>query len=183
MPLGAILKVDDGAKVVRDEVIFTWDPYTNPIIADVEGTIGYTCTGVYPVRRTGEGTMPAPTGDPTHGWSGEIEADDLPWGVNPARGFLVTANNRVHDAAYPHLIGHDFHVAHRAGRIADVLAAAEGHDVASTVALQIDTVSVTAREIVDALADSADFRFDEDDRVELKGLPGHHRLWTVVEVA
>ena len=127
-------------------------PGQNFVYADVEGTIGYTCTGVYPVRRTGEGTMPAPAGDPTHGWSGEIEADDLPWGVNPARGFLVTANNRVHDAAYPHLIGHDFHVAHRAGRIADVLAAAEEHDVASTVALQIDTVSVTAREIVDALA-------------------------------
>ena len=34
-------------------------------------------------------------------------------------------------------------------------------------------------EIVDALADSADFRFDEDDRVELKGLPGDHRLWSV----
>jgi class 3 adenylate cyclase len=34
-------------------------------------------------------------------------------------------------------------------------------------------------EIVDALADSTDFRFDEDDRVELKGLPGDHRLWTV----
>jgi adenylate cyclase len=34
-------------------------------------------------------------------------------------------------------------------------------------------------EIVDALADSPDFRFDEDDRVELKGLPGDHRLWAV----
>ncbi len=34
-------------------------------------------------------------------------------------------------------------------------------------------------EIVDALADSADFRFAEDDRVELKGLPGDHRLWSV----
>ena len=34
-------------------------------------------------------------------------------------------------------------------------------------------------EIVDALADSTDIRFDEDNRVELKGLPGDHRLWTV----
>jgi adenylate cyclase len=34
-------------------------------------------------------------------------------------------------------------------------------------------------EIVDALADSPDFRFDEDDTVELKGIPGDHRLWTV----
>ncbi|MGH2631455.1 MAG: penicillin acylase family protein, partial [Actinomycetota bacterium] len=127
-------------------------PGQNFVYADVEGTIGYACTGVHPVRRAGDGTMPSPAGDSTHGWSGEIDPDELPWGVNPARGFLVTANNRVHDASYPHLIGRDFHVAHRARRIAEVLAGGDAHDVASTAALQADTVSVTAREIVGALA-------------------------------
>ena len=33
--------VEDGAEVKRDQVIFTWDPYTNPIIADVEGTVRF----------------------------------------------------------------------------------------------------------------------------------------------
>lgn len=32
-------------------------------------------------------------------------------------------------------------------------------------------------EIADALQDAADFRFVEGDTVELKGLPGEHRLW------
>jgi DNA-directed RNA polymerase subunit beta' len=41
VPLGAILMVNDGADVRKDQVIFTWDPYTNPIIADVEGTIKF----------------------------------------------------------------------------------------------------------------------------------------------
>ncbi|HEX6159680.1 MAG TPA: DNA-directed RNA polymerase subunit beta', partial [Thermoanaerobaculia bacterium] len=41
VPLGAIMMVEDGAPVKRDQVIFTWDPYTNPIIADVEGTIKF----------------------------------------------------------------------------------------------------------------------------------------------
>jgi DNA-directed RNA polymerase subunit beta' len=41
VPLGAILMVKDGEEVKRDQVIFTWDPYTNPIIADVEGTIRF----------------------------------------------------------------------------------------------------------------------------------------------
>ena len=31
----------DGDEVKRDQVIFTWDPYSNPIIADVEGTIRF----------------------------------------------------------------------------------------------------------------------------------------------
>ena len=41
VPLGAILMVEDGIDVRRDQVIFTWDPYTNPIIADTEGTIKF----------------------------------------------------------------------------------------------------------------------------------------------
>jgi DNA-directed RNA polymerase subunit beta' len=41
VPLGAIMMVGDGEPVKRDQVIFTWDPYTNPIIADVEGTIRF----------------------------------------------------------------------------------------------------------------------------------------------
>src|SRR5687768_13196881 len=41
VPLGAILMVEGGQEVRRDQVIFTWDPYTNPIIADTEGTIRF----------------------------------------------------------------------------------------------------------------------------------------------
>src|SRR5439155_1134723 len=37
VPLGATLMVVDGAKVGRDSVLFTWDPYTNPIMTDVGG--------------------------------------------------------------------------------------------------------------------------------------------------
>ncbi|HEX8718303.1 MAG TPA: DNA-directed RNA polymerase subunit beta', partial [Gemmatimonadaceae bacterium] len=41
VPLGAFLMVEDGAAVHKDAVVFTWDPYTNPIIADVDGTIHF----------------------------------------------------------------------------------------------------------------------------------------------
>ena len=34
-------------------------------------------------------------------------------------------------------------------------------------------------EIAEALAGATDFRFVEDDTVELKGLPGEHQLWLV----
>src|SRR5438034_922228 len=39
VPLGATLMVEDGQKVGRDGVLFTWDPYTNPILTDVPGVI------------------------------------------------------------------------------------------------------------------------------------------------
>jgi DNA-directed RNA polymerase subunit beta' len=41
VPLGATLMVDDGQKVARDAVLFTWDPYTNPIMTDVAGIVRF----------------------------------------------------------------------------------------------------------------------------------------------
>jgi DNA-directed RNA polymerase subunit beta' len=41
VPLGAYLMVEDGQVVKRDDTVFTWDPYSNPIIADVEGTVRF----------------------------------------------------------------------------------------------------------------------------------------------
>ncbi|MDQ3698731.1 MAG: DNA-directed RNA polymerase subunit beta' [Gemmatimonadota bacterium] len=41
VPLGAFLMVTDGETVRKENVVFTWDPYTTPIIADVEGTIRF----------------------------------------------------------------------------------------------------------------------------------------------
>src|SRR5205814_3357369 len=41
VPLAAIMMVGDGESVKRDQVIFSWDPYTTPIIADVEGKVRF----------------------------------------------------------------------------------------------------------------------------------------------
>src|SRR4029078_2683423 len=41
VPLGAILTLKDGDEVKKDQVIFSWDPYSNPIIADVKGTMRF----------------------------------------------------------------------------------------------------------------------------------------------
>src|SRR6267143_1852467 len=41
VPLGATLMVEDDAKVARDGVLFTWDPYTNPIMTDVAGIVRF----------------------------------------------------------------------------------------------------------------------------------------------
>jgi DNA-directed RNA polymerase subunit beta' len=41
VPLGAYLMVDDGQKIAKDGVLFTWDPYTNPIMTDVGGLVRF----------------------------------------------------------------------------------------------------------------------------------------------
>ena len=126
-------------------------PGQNFVYADVEGTIGYACTGAFPLRRAGDGTVPVPGWTSQYEWDGFIPPTELPWGIDPARGFLATANNRIHDDAYPYLIGQDFHTSLRVRRIAELLAASDQHDMASMAAIQNDTVSLAARDTLPLL--------------------------------
>ena len=143
-------------------------PGQNVVYADVEGTIGYACTGRYPVRARGDGTAPVPGWTDDHAWTGWVPPEELPWGVDPERGFLVTANHRMHDDGYPHLIGHDFHTPWRARRIAQVLGSGVQHDVAGMAALQVDVVSLSARENVPLLLERVDASAAADRREALE---------------
>jgi DNA-directed RNA polymerase subunit beta' len=41
VPLGARLALTDGQVVKRDDLLFAWDPYANPIISDVSGRVRF----------------------------------------------------------------------------------------------------------------------------------------------
>ncbi|MDX6596032.1 MAG: penicillin amidase, partial [Solirubrobacterales bacterium] len=141
-----------GFDAFREAVRHIECPGQNFVYADVDGTIGYQCTGSYPVRRAGDGTAPVPGWTSEHEWDGWIPFDELPSAKDPQRGFLVTANHRIHRDDYPHLIGHDFHAPYRARRITARLQADGPHDVASMAAIQIDTVSLPAQEVLARIA-------------------------------
>ncbi|HSJ51733.1 MAG TPA: penicillin acylase family protein [Actinomycetota bacterium] len=127
-------------------------PGQNVVYADVNGTIGYQLTGRYPVRRSADGSVPVPGWTSEHEWDGWIPFDDLPWSVDPARGHLVTANNRTHGDEYPHLIGRDLHAAFRARRITELIEAASAPLTPDDFArLQVDTVSLPARALLPRL--------------------------------
>jgi penicillin amidase len=123
-------------------------PGQNLVYADVDGTIGYQCTGLHPIRPTHDGTMPVPGWTPDHEWQGFVPFEELPYAVDPGRGYLVTANDRIHADDYPHLIGHDFHSPDRAARITELLAARSDHTVDTCRLIQNDTVSLAARAVL-----------------------------------
>ncbi len=101
---------------------------------------------------TGDGTTPVPGWTAGYEWNGWIPFDELPWAIDPPHGYLVTANNRIHDDGYPHLIGHDFHTPYRARRVVERLEAIAQHDVASMARIQLDTVSLPAMAAIPRLA-------------------------------
>jgi penicillin amidase len=126
-------------------------PGQNLVYADVEGTIGYQCTGLHPIRRAGDGSVPAPGWTAEHEWDGFIPFEELPFAVDPGSGYLVTANERIHDEEYPHLIGVDFHAPDRATRIGELIDERSDHTVETCHRIQHDTISVSARSVLPGL--------------------------------
>jgi len=123
-------------------------PGQNVVYADVEGAIGYQCTGRFPLRRAGDGSAPVAGWTSDHEWDGYLAYEELPWCKDPGSGFVVTANHRIHDDDYPHLIGVDFHTGFRARRIADRLEPNHTHTAADSAAIQVDTVSLPAQRLL-----------------------------------
>jgi penicillin amidase len=127
-------------------------PGQNLVYADVDGTIGYQCTGLHPIRRSGDGTMPVPGWTDEFEWDGFVPFEELPWAVDPEGGFLVTANDRVQPEDATHPLGHDFHAPDRAARITELLDARRDHTVETCRAIQTDTTSLAAQRLVPAVA-------------------------------
>ncbi|MGA9161597.1 MAG: penicillin acylase family protein [Actinomycetota bacterium] len=119
-------------------------PGQNVVYADVDGTIGYQCSGRFPLRRAGDGSAPVAGWTSEHEWDGYLPFEALPWSKDPSSGFIVTANNRIHDDDYPHLIGVDFHPSFRAQRIAELLEADDDLTPQDVGSIQVDTRSLPA---------------------------------------
>ncbi len=96
-------------------------PALNMVYADRLGNIGYIAAGRIPVRKNGDGSMPLPGWDEEYAWSGYIPSDQLPNAYNPPSGFLVAANNKMVDSAYPHFISNDWASSARARRIEQLI--------------------------------------------------------------
>lgn len=144
-------------------------PGQNVLYADVDGTIGLQCTGRYPIRRSGDGTAPVAGWTSEHEWDGYVAFDELPWSRDPGPGFLVAANNRIHDGDYPHLIGLDVHVPLRARRIADRLAGVSPVTAGTCSEIQVDTVSIAARRLLPHLLEATGMSDRARDELERLG--------------
>ncbi len=130
-------------------------PSQNLVYADVDGNIGYQAPGLIPIRRAGDGTVPVPGWTSQYGWDGYIPFDALPQTLNPASGFIVTANNAPVGADYPYLITRDWDLGYRATEITARLQALIDHGTPMTPAMmseiQADTFSPLAARLVPVL--------------------------------
>jgi penicillin amidase len=132
------------------EALRYWDaPGVNAVYADVEGNIGYQYAGTTPVRAQGDGQAPVPgwTGD--YEWVGVLPYDELPWVLNPEKGYIVTANNPVVGQQYHHFLGSGFAYGYRARRIIEMITNNEqAISIEDVKTMQGDTLDLAALEVV-----------------------------------
>jgi len=127
-------------------------PAQNLLYADVDGNIAYQMPGDIPVRKNGDGRLPVPGWTGEYDWTGYIPFEELPYVVNPASGYIVTANNQVHSWDYPYLVSTDWAYGYRAARIVDMIENAPGKiDIAYIQSVQGDAKSLNAETLVPIL--------------------------------
>ncbi|MBD0840748.1 penicillin acylase family protein [Streptomyces sp. TRM68416] len=98
-------------------------PSQNLIYADTKDHIGYTLPGKIPTRAEGvDGSVPQPGWNSKYRWKGYIPQNQLPYEYDPARGYIVTANQAVVDEdKYPYTLTTDWGYGTRSQRITDLI--------------------------------------------------------------
>jgi penicillin amidase len=116
------------------------------------GDIAWQLAGDTPIRKSGNGTLPAAGWDPAFDWSDElVDIRDLPHAVNPDAGFIATANNRPFGGEGDAFVGYDFIDGYRLARITEKLAEHDNWTLDDVAALQLDRVSIPWREMRDVV--------------------------------
>ena len=76
-------------------------PQQNIVYGDAGGTIGFIAPGRIPIRRQGDGWLPAPGWTGEYDWTGFIPFAELPQAANPPSGHFASANNKIVPDNYP----------------------------------------------------------------------------------
>ncbi len=115
----------DRAKTVAEfrETLRPWHvPTFNLVIADVAGQIAVHCAGRIPQRKTVERGYRAGW-EPDQQWTGLLPFESMPHAVDPQRGWLASANNRLAGDDYPFPLFGTWIGGYRAVRIREMIEA------------------------------------------------------------
>src|SRR5699024_5309417 len=146
-------------------------PAQNFVFADKDGTIAYKANGNIPIYDSSEDALlPLPGWEKDTEWKGFIPFDKLPKVVNPDKGFIAIANNKIVGEDYPYHISNVWAQPYSYERIAEVLEASDELTIEDMKALQMDMTNLQAREFVpifsDVLSDT-DLNENEQEALEL----------------
>lgn len=124
-------------------------PAQNFVFAGDDGTIAYKANGNIPIYEDGDDALlPLPGWEEAYEWEDFIPFDELPRVVNPEKGFIATANNKIAGDAYPYHISNVWAEPFRYERISEVLDAGNDLAIEDMQDLQMDHMNLQAREFM-----------------------------------
>lgn len=133
-------------------------PGENQVYADRAGNVGWIPGGLTPIRPNWDGLTPVP-GDGRYEWSGFRHGDELPWEFNPARGYVVTANENNIPPDHPAAnkgVGYEWSDAARARRLKSAfeaqVARGQRFTLEDSERLQTDIVASPAQRLLKLVA-------------------------------
>ncbi len=153
-------------------------PMQNVVAADVSGRIAYKAAGKVPLRDPRNdirGVAPSPGWDARYDWSGWLPYEATPQD-DGARGWIATANQRVHGPDYPHFLTQDWAPPWRQQRIEQLLEKTPKHDLTSMQALHGDQWSGATMLLLPHLQKAPSAHpLASAAQAQLQGFDGHMR--------
>jgi penicillin G amidase len=149
-------------------------PPQNFVYADVDGHIGFATAGELPIRPRSDGRLPV-SGEGDDDWTGMIPFARLPRVLDPAKGYVVAANNHVASGPAGDAFGLTWAEPYRARRLRDAIEAKPRWSLSDTAALQLDRVSGQAEDLLPLLLRTApldDASRDALERLKASGWNG-----------
>eukprot|EP01117_Protostelium_nocturnum_P015469 TRINITY_DN6007_c0_g1_i2.p1 TRINITY_DN6007_c0_g1~~TRINITY_DN6007_c0_g1_i2.p1 ORF type:complete len:762 (+),score=282.32 TRINITY_DN6007_c0_g1_i2:611-2896(+) len=98
-------------------------PAQNFVYSDIYGNIGYQCPGLVPIRKASHSGLFPVQSNSSLDWIGFIPFEQLPWTLNPAKGYIASANNKIAPSSYRYIIlaDEDWEEPHRFNRIIEMI--------------------------------------------------------------
>lgn len=150
-------------------------PMQNMVVADAQH-IAMVAAGRVPLRRPENdlhGLVPAPGWDPKYDWVGEVPVGETPREQDPQRGWIATANQRIHGPQYPYYITSEWMLPYRQQRIERLLGQRPLHTLDSLAAIQADVLSTATQRLLPWLRRArSEHPLAEAARRELEGFEG-----------
>ena len=128
-------------------------PPQNIVYADRDGHIGFINPGLLPIRKSGDGRMPADGASGAFDWTGMATFDQMPQVRDPEAGFILNANSAVVPRSFSPTLGSDWGEPFRARRIQEFMDEDGAHTLETSARMQADHLSLAAKDLLPALLD------------------------------
>jgi len=153
---------DELPTLIKMATIKNWDDFSdavktfsvpgqNIIYADINGNIGWRPAVKIPIRKNANNLLPRPGEDSAYDWNGFVPFNEMPFLLNPKKGFIATANNKTIDDSFPYYISNQWASPSRIKRIEEMLKDKTSTNLDYMQEIQMDQKSHLALEIVNHL--------------------------------